>query len=248
MTDSSVPTGATSQLQTSQLYRLTSVHKFVYDPEQIRRFARLINSNKGAHQIFLSARPKYQSSEEKSQGKQIQNKHISPKMVVNMSEDELVRVVQSYERPIGAYLDRNLAVIRTEMLVIYMTTNFRDTRKAGKKLAGELLEAAFDNPEYFDNLNARLTSCVMSSKGKTDLITIDIDSKEEYPEVRQFLREKGIVHIVVETRGGYHVMFHPDEHASDVFMKFNGKHSMGDIFCPIPGTYQGGFPVRFVDD
>lgn len=226
------------------------LHAFVYDEVQIRRFAELINASKETHQLFVSVRPKYQSEQDKADdAKQIQNKHISPKIIYHVTPEQFVQQVRRFERPVGSYKDRGEKVIPTEMMVIYCTTNPRDPQKAAKKLAGEMMAAAFDdNSSYFTNLDARLTSCMMSSKGKTDLITIDIDDKAQYAEVRQFLREKGIAPIVVETRGGYHVMFHPCNEAGEVFQRFSKIHHMGDIFCPVPGTYQGGFPVRFIDD
>lgn len=226
------------------------LHTFVYDESQIQRFARLIGVTEETHQIFISARPKYQSHEEKSQDdKQIQHKQFPPRIIHRITSEEFVQLLKQYELPVGFYTDRGTKVIPTEMMVIYCTTNPRAPRKAAKKLAGEMMVAAFDdNSEYFTNLTARLTSCMMSSKGKTGLITIDIDDKAQYPEVREFLREKGIVPTVVETRGGYHVMFPPSKDSDDVFQKFSKIHHMGDIFCPVPGTYQGGFPVRFIDD
>ena len=98
-----------------------------------------------------------------------------------------------------------------------------------------------------DNLHSYL----MSSKGHVSLITMDIDDKSALAPVEEFLRENGIPRTIVETRGGYHLFFDV-RYSSALFSKpkfreFTKLHSTGDIFCPIPGTYQGGFPVRFVD-
>jgi hypothetical protein len=87
----------------------------------------------------------------------------------------------------------------------------------------------------------------MGSKGDIELITIDIDGKELYPKVAEFLKEiDEQPAAVIETHGGYHVLLNKSEKTSLLFKEFSSIHTMGDIFCPIPGTYQGGFPVRFV--
>lgn len=231
------------------LTRQAEIHNFVYDEEQIKRFMRLIGAESETHQIFLSIRPKYQSREEKEKdNRQIQEKQISPLIIHACTPEDYVGAIRKYELAVGSYTDRGEKVIPTEMMVIYGTTNPRDENKAAKKLAQELLLAGFERDQtYFTNLSSRLTSCMMSSKGKTNLITIDIDDKTTYTEVRNFLHERRIKIIVIETRGGYHVMFPPGKQTGDVFQKFSNLYTMGDIFCPIPGTYQGGFPVRFID-
>jgi hypothetical protein len=91
----------------------------------------------------------------------------------------------------------------------------------------------------------------MSSKGHVSLLTMDIDDKSALAPVEEFLREIGIPRTLVETRGGYH-LFLDVKYSAALFSKpkfreFTKLHSTGDTFCPIPGTYQGGFPVRFVD-
>ena len=98
-----------------------------------------------------------------------------------------------------------------------------------------------------DNLHSYL----MSSKGHVSLLTMDIDDKSALASVDEFLQEIGIPRTLVETRGGYH-LFIDTKYSAALFSKpkfreFTKLHSTGDTFCPIPGTFQGGFPVRFVD-
>jgi hypothetical protein len=220
------------------------VHDLVYDEEQIMRFARLIKSDAGIHQIFLNARKKY--SVDKSPHK---NKHMNPKVFSNTKPEQFLNIVKSYERPIGSYRDSN-EVFPTDILVLYATTNPRSGVAAAKKFVGEIMDAAFSDikEEYiFSHLHDRLNSCIMGSKGDIELITIDIDGKELYPKVAEFLKEiDEQPAAVIETHGGYHVLLNKSEKTSLLFKEFSSIHTMGDIFCPIPGTYQGGFPVRFV--
>lgn len=98
-----------------------------------------------------------------------------------------------------------------------------------------------------DNLHSYL----MSSKGHVSLLTMDIDDKSALASVDEFLHEIGIPRTLVETRGGYHLFLDTKYSAAlfskPTFREFTKLHSTGDTFCPIPGTFQGGFPVRFVD-
>ena len=88
----------------------------------------------------------------------------------------------------------------------------------------------------------------MSSKVKTKLVTIDIDEKVQWTEVKQFLDSNSVVPAaVVETRGGYHVLITSEDAGKcRIHQKYGGKITIGDTFCPVPGTIQAGWPVRFV--
>lgn len=227
--------------------RQSEVYNLVYDEEQIKRFAKLIDSENSLHQMFIAARPKYiTEGTDKSR-----NRHMNTKVSVNKSPEEFVRLVRKYELPIGSYNDDGY-VYPNNCLVIYCTTNARDGRQAGKKLIQKLVDGAFENgkAEIFDHLYSNVDSCLMSSKVKTKLVTIDIDEKEQYAEVKQFLDDNKVTPAaVIETRGGYHVLVMAEDAGNcRLHQKYGKKITIGDTFCPVPGTIQGGWPVRFVDE
>ena len=226
----------------SQLTRTATIHNFVYDPVQVKRFAGLIHSSEKIHQLFLSSRRKYISLEE------IKNpsvNHINIQTLRNVSPEEYLLFVRSYELEVGSYTHNNQP-LPSESLVIYGTTNARSVKKAIKHLVPELISAGFDNNFDID-LSKRCISAIMKGKEEVEWLTIDIDDKEpsSLPEVKKFLTEEDIDFLTVETRGGYHVLFTGRE-SVQVLLRYTRQYTIGDIFCPIPGTYQGGFPVKFL--
>lgn len=232
-----IDTPATNTLTISK-----PIHRFIYDEQQIRRFAELIGTDNSTHHLHVIGRPKYNSSVK------FKTHYMSPKTIRNLSSEEFAEKIRSFEVPVGYYRDSNKVICPVDSLVIYCTTNPRCNKKAAKKLLHELVDAfAGDSINVIDNLNNRLNSCIMSSKGETKLITMDIDSKIDLPEVLEYLDKCNIVPVAnIETHGGYHLMLKPEKNIENVFKKFSSKHTMGDINCPVPGTLQGGFPVRFV--
>lgn len=226
---------------TQELTKNVLVHRFIYDEEQIRKFVEIVGFTGVLHQMFVSARPKY------NKDVKFKCRHISPKSFFNSTADRFIELIKKYEIPVGSYTDHD-QVLPNDCLVMYCTTNPRNGKRAAQNFIQECLNAAFTEDDYiFQHLYEKLNGAIMASKAKTTLTTIDIDSKEEYKEVHEFLTRENITpRAVVETRGGYHVLLETDVNLGKVYKAFASKHTMGDTFCPIPGTLQGGFPVRFV--
>lgn len=226
--------------------KFAEVYNLIYDEEQIKEFARLIDSEHTYQQLCIVARPKYQAG--------VKNRHMSPKMFFGYTPEMYLDLVKKYELPVGSYKDNGVP-FPDNCLVVYGTTNSRNGRQAARKFIDEIMDAALNEKEekegyIFNHLSSALDAAIAKSKGDVKLITVDIDSKEEYPEVKEFLDERKIKpKAVVETRGGYHVMIGVNDLTSmkgELHKKFNTKHTIGDMFCAVPGTIQGGFPVRFV--
>ena len=224
-----------------ELTKTVEVHNFIYDEEQIKQFVDLIGTKDANHQMFISARHKY--------NKDVPFKacNISPKSFYNVDADHFIDLIRKYELPVGSYDDRGVS-LPTNCLVVYCTTNAREGKRAAQNFINNCMNSVFSGDGHiFNHLYENLNSAIMSSKAKTQLTTIDIDSKDEYKEVKEFLIVENIVPAaVIETRGGYHVLLKTDKNLSNVYKSFSAKHTMGDTFCPIPGTLQGGFPVRFI--
>ncbi len=225
-----------------KLFRLGEIHNIVYDEEQIKRFAELIGINYETHHLHIIARPKYNKTIK------FKTHYMSPRTIHALTNEQFVEAVKRYEMPVGYYKDSDNVVCPVNSLVLYCTTNPRCNKKAVRKFMHEMLDSLIANERSFGNsLNGRLNSCVMASKDKTRFITVDIDDKKDLKEVLEFLKENNITPVAnIETRGGYHLLLNANNRVELVFEKFGKKHTIGDISCPVPGTYQGGFPVRFV--
>jgi hypothetical protein len=223
------------------LTSMRECHRFIYSVDEMKKFYDMVGFEKKTHQTFIAVRLKY------SKDTSVKNRVLSQKCVYDCTFERFVDLIKKYELPVGCYKEGDL-VLPNECMVVYCTTNARNTKQGVRKLIMECMDAAFSGDDYvFNHMNTKLNGAIMASKDKTLLTTIDIDSKDEYQEVKEFLEENKIVPAgVVETRGGYHVLLRTDDNLGDVYRKFSKKHTMGDTFCPIPGTLQGGFPVRFV--
>lgn len=130
-----------------------------------------------------------------------------------------------------------------------------------------------DDLGFFKKLDEEYKSCLHASQVKK-YIELDIDTKDEavLEKVRKFLSPNYLPFITctIETQGGYHIVldFHSMgkelrgkmyQHFQSADYKFKGKDIQGktitklyvdvrnDPVQPVPGTYQAGFKVRFVD-
>lgn len=227
------------------LRKTVEVYDLIYDEEQVKRFAKLIDTENGIHEVFIMARKKYNETIENNK-----SGFMSPKYFYGRDAEDYLRIVRSYEKPIGSYTSKTGVPYPDDSLVLYSTTNSRSGKKAANKFMREIVDSLFgenQDSDLFNTLDKRLHSCIMSSKDKTKFVTIDIDDKSDYKEVEDYLKSIEVVpEATIETRGGYHVLLPVSKTLNLVFEKFSKKHTMGDVSCPIPGTLQGGFKVRFV--
>jgi protease II len=213
----------------------------IHDEEQIKQYVRLLICDGKIHQIFLAQRSKYQSDEAKLLDK-ITRPHLQTYTFPLKSEEQYVDKVKSF---MSLWKDQ-------KTMVLYSTTNERSPKKALKGFMDEVMRHAFDDQDFSKFLPENLHSFYMASCGHKRWISIDIDDKIQFEPVIASLNELGMTYTIVETRGGYHILIDSNIEANKkklefVYKQFSKIHYMGDIMCPIPGTYQGGFPVRFVN-
>jgi hypothetical protein len=122
------------------------------------------------------------------------------------------------------------------------------------------------------NTTSIMKTCIQNSSYESKYIQLDLDKKEqEYIDIlEKFLNDNLInVHCIIETKNGFHYILDSKnltgEQKKNIFngtlknLKFETLNRIGepvikniiDInsnnpMSPIPGTYQGGFPVKFV--
>lgn len=192
--------------------------------KDILEFAEFINIKDGTHQVFLAERKKYVET--------VKNRHLRVEICTNLSPEEFLKVVKSFEP----------FVENRDASALYCTTNPRSTRKACRKFMEVFNSAIFDqNENFLNNIHSEWSSILMSSKGDHKFTTIDIDDKSLYPEIVKVFEEKKLHFTEVQTRSGYHLLF---ENSLIIPLLKKFEQTIGDIACPIPGTFQGGHNVK----
>jgi len=248
-------------------------YELIHDLDQIRKFERMFYapSTDSTFVIYLAARKKYDPRMRKSTGRSCfcrkKLHYVNPYSPARLEYD-----VQSYMVPMGTYRislrgegDEVEEEIRTESMAVYASLNPRDTAKAAAKLFGTMSTELTLQASGSGNLQtfARAAAKHMNhlcGHGTRQFIGIDLDTKDQetYSQVIADLKARVTIHAVIETRGGYHIILAKSEldKASQVDKQFiytvlkerEGIDKVSnDLFSPIPGTYQGGHRVRFVD-
>lgn len=222
-------------------------YKIIYDEAELDRFINWLPDLEHNEKFYWSlfARRKYCKELIKSNDKTQLKRGLATK-------ENLKDKIRQLEIEIGKWKLRNMEAPQ-ESLVFYLMPNPRCMTKATYKTirhCADLLENT--NKGY--NLVQEVMSCVQKSKSRTVFVDFDIDDKNVNLKL---LKEVGLpedCYTVVETRGGYHVLF-------DV-RRFQGKdfpywyNNMKELFVvdqvqdqllPVPGTIQGGFEVKFIN-
>lgn len=171
----------------------------------------------------------------------------------------LLTKLRQLECPEGSYMqykqDVPDRVVLQETLAVYMTINPRSLSKATRSSLKKFVDMVVSNPSHDFNPSNFAMSEIQRSRGRTDWVIFDLDSKELTVETIKvtldFILEGG-EYKILETRGGYHIMIKPDSSSNkrwyqDIQSSFNEElDQSGDIMIPIPGTHQGGFTPKFI--
>jgi hypothetical protein len=251
-------------------------YELIHDLDQIRKFERMFYapSTDSTFVIYLAARKKYDPRMRKSTGRSCfcrkKLHYVNPYSPARLEYD-----VQSYMVPMGTYRislrgegDEVEEEIRTESMAVYASLNPRDTAKAAAELFNTMstqltqltVQASGSGDMHTFARKAARHMNHLCKYGTRNFIGIDLDTKDQetVSQVIADLKARVTIHAVIETRGGYHIILAKSEldKASQVDKQFIYtvlKERAGvdkvsnDLFSPIPGTYQGGHRVRFVD-
>ena len=154
--------------------------------------------------------------------------------------------IAQLEVKVGAYkLDGN--VVPQEALVLYVTSNPRDTWKATVRSIGKLatlLECNAKNCNPHQEVMSEIQKCC----GKKKYIGFDIDEKSETVLLGCIDTVDGYCDVT-ETRGGYHLFVHKDmtDYITDKmwYLKLKKFSDVaGDEMTPPWGTLQGMHEVK----
>jgi len=260
---------------------MSGLYQIIGDEAQVREFYRrhILPFSAEKYRSFLlllHARRKYHAEMSNSQ-RIINTKPVSSKI----SENQFVRELRKYEVAEGLYVDsvKDLP-IPNEALVIYMTADpldeiqsFFGMQNELNSVLQELVQSSISS-QVEDSIKIKIdtqektTSLKVINRYKSWLHKsnvkkfhkLDVDTKDtdKITNLRNlFLKEGIILHLVIESRGGYHVII-DKEHG----ILSNDSHRQLHLFCQqnkewitieknallvIPGTIQGGFLTRIVD-
>ncbi len=199
----------------------------IHDPAQIERFAQLIQSSSTLQVIFTIDRAKYGGTNKKERF-----------LLCNSLTAEQFRE----EVELLNFALRN----ETGHFAFYSTTNGRSKDEAERLLLKRFMSRFVDNNQTRE-LDRELISAVRRSSAKTECLSFDLDDKKDLPELLEDLKVENVPPTIIETRGGYHVLVF-EKCSSNLLKKWSRdkKVHLGDIDCPIPGTLQADFPVKFI--
>ena len=236
----------------------------IHDVEQVKLFERLFYSpdeeNNRIFLTYIAVRKKYCSK--------LSNNGCFKRTVVHYSDDEkqqkLVDVVRNYEIPLDTYKDQRSGIpVPQNAIALYTSINPRNAIHATQSLTNDILENAFANEhKFFSHIDQKFKNKLQKYPVKK-YIGIDLDTKDEeiFQKVMKDICEYVNVYVVIETRGGYHIIIPKRELQRTtnglsaghfLYTRLSEKYDAinkisSDLFSPIPGTYQGGFPVKFRD-
>ena len=227
-------------------------YKIITDIEKLNRFVEWLPELK-MNEIFygcLFARKKYcpdlVHSSDKTQLKRF-----------TFKKHNLIDKIRQLECAEGSFkLKEN--VIPNDALVLYVAPNPRCEKKATFALMKDLVDLIQHSSQGY-SLHQEALSAIQRAKGSTYVVDFDFDFKdctglgrdELIKGFNRFINQDAL--SILETRGGMHVMVHPDK-VEKRFQKFWHRgfteydilDQSGDMLIPCPGTTQGGFTPKLI--
>jgi len=168
------------------------------------------------------------------------------------SKDRLFGEIKQMECTLGSYLQDDVDIPQ-EALALYINPNPRCMKRATIQCLQNLAKViGQDSPGF--NPQAEAMSCIQRCCSRKFWTDFDIDTKEEgtLERVAEILVDKS-AYRVLESRGGYHVLVDTKkvpEEAGRMWYPELAKMAdiQGDCMLPCPGSFQGGFVPRFLEN
>lgn len=218
-----------------------------------------------AHLLILIARKKYCETLSKAGNLPTTILHAYK------GEDRFCSAIRRYEIKSASktFLDSAGNPIPSSALGVYVSVNPLDERKAYLQLQNAMNQKIFELVSTTTASSSvpfdvqKTYQSVLHKSAVSRFVKYDIDTKEEEKigKLKALLREEKIEpHFVAETRGGYHLVLcnktsFPEKQSEarrrlaefvSQEKEWISKEDSGALVA-VPGTYQGGFLVRFVD-
>ncbi len=218
-----------------QLTKSAEVHALVYDEKQIIRFVELINAKECIH--VLTMRGYGKDSEEV----------LSIYPFYDSNVDNFMNLIKHYERPVGCYDNKEqIPYLNTG---IFCTITPRNGKLAAANFVEFCLRSLLNNSDNFNKLPDVLNGFILSNNRSNNLIESWEVEKRNFSTVRETLSEDVKPIAVIETIDRYVLIMEKDSRLDRAKGRVESLllTTTTDDSCPVPGTIQNGFLVRFVE-
>jgi hypothetical protein len=235
-------------------------HQIIRDINLLKNFIYWLPELEDNEAFFLclQARKKYMPSLKTSDKTQL-------KRFVASSKDHLLEKIRQLECPVGSYRTDDDEPIEDEGMVLYITPNPRDMKKASFNTIKALADTLQNEGKNL-NPHSEALSQIHKTKSRSIFVHFDIDFptgtisdanarkcdlsiKEIYEKVISIVGLKAVE--LLNTRGGCHVLIRPDLVVSKnknwfpEISKVINSDQCGDLMIPVVGCCQGGFIPHF---
>lgn len=192
------------------------------------------------YQISIMSRKKYDSE-------LIQTNDQNQLLRAVVKKDMIKKRIKEFEREVGTLFYKKYPISQ-QSLVCYINPNPRCMQKANKLLLRQLIELV--DASGFNIVKEAKDAC-QKAKSKSNFVHFEVDEKNIDLDLTHCLSIGDYTWI--ETRGGYHLLVNTANLQGNklwyqsVVNQFKGLiDKTGDMYTPIPGTYQGGFEVKMI--
>jgi hypothetical protein len=240
----------------------------IHDVEELKRFDKLCQNILSRSStlmpsllINLSVRTKYMSD---TKAKAMNGFFVRKILTLNKDLSRLIRNLE-IKTPYQ-FDDRE---IENSALSVYICMNPRDQVRGLHDLYKHTMDAIITKSELPKAMDSEFYSTLHQSQQERQFVEIDIDTTD-MSIIQRFINKcpevLTNVDFIIRTRSGFHFVYRKDLFPLNVYQitrleefKYNEnsrdgksipKHYMdvrSDVTFPVPGTFQGGFPVRIVN-
>lgn len=224
--------------------------------------------------LSFSARNKYLTATEREFYSLGRTEMFMRRTVRHDGFEALLHKVHQMYTAVPAYTTRNNIPIPKKALVLYFNINPSSSLKALEILSAQLSQIQsdlvtkavggkdFSQDLYkLDKLDTMVMDAYQKAQVKGKWLDIDVDIPHEHVGILHSMlgqfRDRGVRFIVITTKSGYHVLldrttlkFNFNEVLSSANVLREDRGIEGEIIVnkngmiPLPGTSQGGFPVK----
>jgi hypothetical protein len=249
------------------------------DEDEFEKFYKHCVPELGPDEVFfisLSARNKYLTEQERRDLELGRTEMFARRLIRQRDFSRFTRTLHQLEVAEGGYLTKNNSNIPSKAIVVYFNINPSSTLKAlqefNSKVAEYQMELAqkalkkadpSDTLARMNKLDVLLMNCYQRNQVKSYWMDIDFDiPKDRYDIVEILLndlKEKGVGYVVIDTKGGYHVLLNKKDlnyNFNESIKKCNEEANKswpeGDwgenvnnknMMVPLCGCLQGGYLV-----